>query len=44
MPQTALFAETDLDLELDRLKGAEIEPEPPKMSQSGQPGSKMVPK
>ena len=44
MPQTALFAETDLDLELDHLKGAEIGPEQLKVSLSGHPRSKMLPK
>ena len=44
VPKTALFAETDLDLELNCLKGAEIGPEGPKVSFSGQPGSQMGPK
>ena len=37
-------AETDLDLELHRSKGSEIAPKQPKVSLSGQPGSKMIPK
>ena len=40
----ALFIETDLDMELDRSKGAEIGTERPKVSFSGQPGSQMAPK
>ena len=41
MHKTALFAETDLGLELDRSKGAKIGPERPKANFSGPPGSQM---
>ena len=44
VPNTALFDETDLGLELDRLKGAKIGPERPKVSFSGQPDSQIGPK